>query len=315
MKKFLPIFFITFVFLFLFSMPIKADAARLSNLKVSYWWSELECGSDVREALAACAVAKLTAGYLHFSNISCTYDDYWMAVFFGNHNYGFKCDVTVQDGAGRLLPFYYPLPDLRTSTPPMTVAWAKEQMEVLLPNPPTTINSCILFDRQRSINYRIYRYECLADISVPPPTGDGTGGTGGTGGSTVVPVVPACPPRVAAPLCNEPGGLVPCGKGANANPGRCDSVLLCRCELGHVFVLARNIYVFIIWNIATPLAGLLIMIGGLLILLSGANQKLYDMGKTILWAAVWGVGLIFGAYLIMGAVMMAIGYTGPWSGF
>ena len=86
----------------------------------------------------------------------------------------------------------------------------------------------------------------------------------------------------------------------------------CPCELAHIFILILNIYKFVVWFIALPLAGLLIMIGGALLLVGGGYPKLHEMGKRILWGAVWGIALILGSWLIIGAVFWALGFTGTW---
>lgn len=125
-----------------------------------------------------------------------------------------------------------------------------------------------------------------------------------TAGEYVHPELSTPAPTAQDPNYRKPIGIVSCGQYSD-----------CACEFNDFFVMIKKIYVFIIWYIATPLAGLLIVLGGLFLTLSGANQKLHDLGKQMLWGAVWGVALIFGAYLIVGLVMMALGYQGAWSGF
>ncbi len=113
--------------------------------------------------------------------------------------------------------------------------------------------------------------------------------------------------------CNEsspPLGLVPCGNTINADGG-----LACPCQLGHIFTLAQNIYNFLIFYIATPLAGLLIVIGGVLLLLSAGNPNLAATARKILWGTLIGIFLVFGAWLIINVVLMAIGYQGSWYNF
>lgn len=89
----------------------------------------------------------------------------------------------------------------------------------------------------------------------------------------------------------------------------------CKCQLYHIFVLILNIYNFIALYLALPLAGLLIVIGGLLILLQGINSKFYDIGKMMLKGAGWGLLLIFGAWLIIDILFKALGINIPWDVF
>ncbi|OGZ62525.1 MAG: hypothetical protein A3C58_01915 [Candidatus Staskawiczbacteria bacterium RIFCSPHIGHO2_02_FULL_34_10] len=136
-------------------------------------------------------------------------------------------------------------------------------------------------------------------------------------------LIPSIPKAGAAAICDESDpsgtfnpntpinqklGLVPCGNAVNASSGPA-----CRCELTHLFVLIVNVYNFIILYIATPLAGLLIVIGGVLLLVSAGNPGLASMAKRIIWGAIIGVLLIFGAWLIINIVLQAIGYAGAWS--
>lgn len=116
------------------------------------------------------------------------------------------------------------------------------------------------------------------------------------------------------PLCDESNGgrdgLVPCGKEVDQNG------LVCRCELAHVFVLILNVYNFLVLNIATPIAALLIVFGGVLLLVSGGSPGLASRARQILWGAAIGLLLVFGSWLMINIVLSAIGYPGfggvPW---
>lgn len=116
-----------------------------------------------------------------------------------------------------------------------------------------------------------------------------------------------------APGLSGTNGIVPCGRTS-----------ACRCELIHIFILILNIYNFILWNIATPLAALLIVLGGVLMIISGgpgkvnpitsiASPNLYNTAKNMVWWSVIGITLIFSSWLIIDIVLKVIGYTGLWS--
>ena len=79
--------------------------------------------------------------------------------------------------------------------------------------------------------------------------------------------------------------------------------------------MVRSIYIFITWFLAIPLAGLLIVIGGVIMLVSGGNPGMFDKGKTVLWGAAWGLILVFGAWLVVNIIFMALGYAGSWFAF
>ncbi len=97
-------------------------------------------------------------------------------------------------------------------------------------------------------------------------------------------------------------GIVPCGVSKDAT-----GVLTCPCEIPHFFIMIRNVYIFVTWTIALPLAGLLIVIGGVLLIISGANQNMFDLGKRLLWGAFWGVVLVFCAWIIINIIFMTLG--------
>jgi type IV secretory pathway VirB2 component (pilin) len=92
--------------------------------------------------------------------------------------------------------------------------------------------------------------------------------------------------------------LVKCGN-AGQNP----------CTLGDVLILIDSIYSFIVYTIATPLAVLALIVGGILLLTSAGNPTLAGLGKKTLWAAIIGLVLVFGAKAIIDFVKTLVGYT------
>ena len=121
---------------------------------------------------------------------------------------------------------------------------------------------------------------------------------------------------------NKPVGLVPCGISKYPTPlpagspdGAVAGAIKCPCELGHLFIMFSRVYTFVLWDIGTPLAGLLVVAGGVLLLISGGDPKRIDLGKRLLWGAFWGIILMFGSWLIIDIVLKAIGYTGVWNAF
>ncbi len=122
---------------------------------------------------------------------------------------------------------------------------------------------------------------------------------------------------------NNGNGIVPCGTSViSYNAG----VLMtgCPCELGHFFVMLLKIFRFLLWNLATPIAGLMIVIGGLLILLSGgpggnnpvtgiASPNMYSTGKKIIMFSIMGVVTMFCAWVIINVLMTRIIGINGWS--
>ena len=91
--------------------------------------------------------------------------------------------------------------------------------------------------------------------------------------------------------------IVPCGN-SGGTP----------CQLIDFFALLTNIYVFIVWNIATPLAILALMIGGIFLLVSAGNPNLMSLGRKIVWLAIIGLVLVFGSYLIIKTILTTLGF-------
>jgi len=74
-----------------------------------------------------------------------------------------------------------------------------------------------------------------------------------------------------------------------------------------------RIYNFIVWNIATPLAVLALVIGGVLIIISAGNPGLAGLGKKMALTAVIGLVLVFCSWLIINFIMTALGYQEAWN--
>ena len=124
------------------------------------------------------------------------------------------------------------------------------------------------------------------DLGSPMSPDNGDTGTGNTG--------------TARPkTLGNTGGLVPCN-----GPD---------CTICSFFQLLTNIYVFIVWDIATPLAVVALVIGGIFILLSAGNPQGLGTGKKIIYSAIIGLVLVFCSYIIIDTVLHIIGYSGSWA--
>ena len=89
-------------------------------------------------------------------------------------------------------------------------------------------------------------------------------------------------------------GIVPCQNG---------------CTIGDFFTMLGNIYNFLVLYIATPLAILGLTIGGVMYMISAGDPGLAQKGKDALWASFWGLILTFGSWLIIKAILSALGYV------
>jgi hypothetical protein len=103
-------------------------------------------------------------------------------------------------------------------------------------------------------------------------------------------------------------GLVPCGISVDAK-----GTLTCPCELGHFFIMVFRVFNFAVYVIALPLAGLFIVIGGVLFIISAGNPGLAQKGKNMALYSIIALFIIFGAWLIIDIVLKALGYVLPWN--
>ena len=108
------------------------------------------------------------------------------------------------------------------------------------------------------------------------------------------PIVPSC-----GPVCTSSGTTTTC---TGSPCGVCD-----------FFQLITNLYSFIVFEVATPLAVIALAVGGIFMLISAGNANLLGTGKKILYAAIIGLVLVFCSYIIISFIMTVLGYQqGDW---
>jgi hypothetical protein len=91
-------------------------------------------------------------------------------------------------------------------------------------------------------------------------------------------------------------GLVPCG-----NPGQS------ACTLCDFFVMFDNIVEFFLIKIVPALAALMIAIGGFIYIFSQGDPNMLAWSKQIFTSIVYGLLIIYGAFLILGVFFWFIG--------
>jgi hypothetical protein len=95
-------------------------------------------------------------------------------------------------------------------------------------------------------------------------------------------------------------GIVPCGKEADGSDA---------CTIADFFKMLAIIYDFIVKWIATPLAIISLTVGGILMMMSAGNPNLMTLGKKIFYAAVIGLFLVFGSWVIINTIVTILGYN------
>ena len=74
-------------------------------------------------------------------------------------------------------------------------------------------------------------------------------------------------------------------------------------EFAIFFKLISNIIKFVAFTVAAPLAGIIMAYGGFKLITSGGNESERAKGMNAIQAAVWGILITFGAYVIVNAII------------
>ena len=82
------------------------------------------------------------------------------------------------------------------------------------------------------------------------------------------------------------------------------------CTVCDFFVLAKNIVDFLTEAVAMPIAVIILLYGGLTLLTSGGSEDKIRKGKSALWQAVWGLVIVFAAWLIIDTIIKWLGAGG-----
>jgi len=90
--------------------------------------------------------------------------------------------------------------------------------------------------------------------------------------------------------------LVPCGTSINPTP--CN-----RCDL---LKLLKNIIDFVLVGLMPPVAAILFVWGGFLILMGGANPGWISQGRSIFWNTVMGIAIILASWLITNSIIRSL---------
>ena len=99
--------------------------------------------------------------------------------------------------------------------------------------------------------------------------------------------------------------LVPCGLSQDNPATSINEKKSCgRCDL---FQLLKNLIDFVVGGLMPPLAVLLFVWAGFLILLSGANPGLYAQGQTIFKTTFYGIIILLSAWMITNTLILSIG--------
>jgi len=89
-------------------------------------------------------------------------------------------------------------------------------------------------------------------------------------------------------------GLVPCSGGYD-------------CTLCDLLKLIVNIANFMVKDVLPPLAGLLFLIGGIMMVVSAGSEERYKKGKQVLVNTAIGVVIVLGSWVIVNTIIVTLG--------
>jgi hypothetical protein len=80
------------------------------------------------------------------------------------------------------------------------------------------------------------------------------------------------------------------------------------CTLCDLFHTAQHLINFIVWTLGLPVVVIALLIGGVLLMVSGGNEALFQKGKNTLLAAAIGFVIIFGAWIVINTIIVVLNY-------
>ncbi len=118
------------------------------------------------------------------------------------------------------------------------------------------------------------------------------------------------------------GGVVPCGRACDDPTTLADETV--PCQFCHFFQLFKNIVDFLLIQIVPPLAVLMLAIAGFMYIFAYLNPggalpggaggpALLSQAKKIITSVIWGLVIIFAAWLVINTLFMVIGVA-DWTG-
>src|SRR3990172_5109855 len=86
------------------------------------------------------------------------------------------------------------------------------------------------------------------------------------------------------------------------------------CNVCHLYDLAHNIIDLLLWGIATPLLIVALLAAGFFWLTAGGSEEKISKGRSILFSAVVGFIIAFGAWVIINTILSTLAFKNPFDG-
>lgn len=110
-------------------------------------------------------------------------------------------------------------------------------------------------------------------------------------------------------------GLVPCGASKD-DPATSNINESKPCRFCDVFVLFDKVVRFVLFNLLLPVAVFMTVIAGVMFFTAAGDPGQISKATGILKSVVWGLIIIFGAWLLVNTFFLLIGISdkAPWQG-
>lgn len=100
--------------------------------------------------------------------------------------------------------------------------------------------------------------------------------------------------------------LLAFGQGGNSGLVPCGTDSTNQCSFEDLIILANNVIDFLIFNLAAPLAGIVMAIAGIMMFTAGGNEAQLSKAKSIFGYVVIGILIALSAWLIVKAIVSVL---------
>lgn len=115
------------------------------------------------------------------------------------------------------------------------------------------------------------------------------------------------------PEFEDGSSLVPCGRGTLGSDIKTQKEIIVienPCNAEHLILMINKVIEFILIYLALPIATVIFMYAGFLLLFSGGDTHKRSEAKSMFWNVFIGLLFIAGSWLIVTTILTVLGYTG-----
>ncbi len=108
---------------------------------------------------------------------------------------------------------------------------------------------------------------------------------------------------------NTPSNLIPCGTYGT------DNTITKPCDWGDLLKLVNNVVKFVLFYLAVPIAAIMFIYAGFLMVTGGGSTERASKAKKIFTNVALGLAFAAASWLIVEVILTTLGYKGSWIGF